>query len=76
MEQLFSYIEELELKVCIKISMLAPWLNSSQLYEAELRCAMIESETREEVAQEMEARMEKMEKMHSQRVLREVSSLP
>jgi hypothetical protein len=37
---------------------------------------MIESETREEVAQEMEAHMEKMEKMYSQRLLREVSSLP
>ena len=37
---------------------------------------MIESETREEVAQEMEAHMEKMEKMHSQRLLREVSPPP
>ena len=37
---------------------------------------MVESETREEVAQEMEAHMEKMEKMYSQRLLREVSSLP
>jgi len=37
---------------------------------------MIESETREEVAQEMEAHMEKMEKMYSQRLLREVSSSP
>lgn len=37
---------------------------------------MIESETREEVAQEMETHMEKMEKMYSQRLLREVSSPP
>jgi hypothetical protein len=35
---------------------------------------MIESETREEVAQEMEAHMQKMEKMYTQRLLREVSS--
>ena len=35
---------------------------------------MIESETREEVAQEMEAHMEKMEKMYAQRLLREVGS--
>lgn len=37
---------------------------------------MVESETREEVALEMEAHMEKMEKMYSQRLLREVSLLP
>ncbi|KAG8787929.1 hypothetical protein FRC16_001489 [Serendipita sp. 398] len=49
-------IEELELK----------------LYESEMRVAMIETETREEVAQEMGERMQIMDKMYRERIAREV----
>ncbi|KAG8833295.1 hypothetical protein FRC18_003879 [Serendipita sp. 400] len=55
-EELFSRIEELELK----------------LYESEMRVAMIETETREEVAQEMGERMQIMDKMYRERIAREV----
>lgn len=54
-DELFSRIEELELK----------------LYEAEMRAAMVETETREEVAQEMEERMQMMDKMYRERISRE-----
>lgn len=43
-----------------------------QLYEAEMRCAIIEAETREEVMHEMEDRMQSMEAMHSRRLMSEV----
>ncbi|PFH50763.1 hypothetical protein AMATHDRAFT_47579 [Amanita thiersii Skay4041] len=42
-----------------------------QLYEAEMRCAVIEAETREEVMHEMEERMRSMEDIHSRRLMRE-----
>ncbi|KAF9511662.1 hypothetical protein BS47DRAFT_1394912 [Hydnum rufescens UP504] len=41
-------------------------------YDAEIRCALIEAETRESVMQEMEERMRLMERMHTQRLRREV----
>ncbi|EJT97944.1 hypothetical protein DACRYDRAFT_119130, partial [Dacryopinax primogenitus] len=40
-----------------------------KLYQAEMRCAVIESETREEVTREMEGRMRAMERMFSERVI-------
>ncbi|KZO94993.1 kinesin-domain-containing protein [Calocera viscosa TUFC12733] len=40
-----------------------------KLYEAEMRCALIESETREEVTREMEGRMRAMERMFSERIM-------
>ncbi len=43
-----------------------------QLYEAEMRCAITEAETREEVMHEMEERMQSMEAMHSRRLMSEV----
>jgi uncharacterized protein YwqG len=42
-----------------------------QLYEAEMRAAMVETETREEVAQEMEERMKMMDRMYRERISRE-----
>ena len=47
-----------------------------QLYEAEMRCALLEAETREEVMREMEERMRKMEEMYSRRITSEVFSAP
>ncbi|OBZ79245.1 Kinesin-like protein KIF20A [Grifola frondosa] len=43
-----------------------------QLYESEMRCALIEADTREEVMLEMEERMQSMEKMFARRLTREV----
>ena len=44
-----------------------------QLYDAQLRCALIEAETREEVMIEMEERMQSMENMFTKRLMRVVS---
>ena len=49
--------------------------NICQLFEAEMRCAIIEAETREEVMHEMEGHMRSMEAMHSRRLMTEVSRL-
>ncbi|KAF9458348.1 P-loop containing nucleoside triphosphate hydrolase protein [Collybia nuda] len=43
-----------------------------QLFEAEMRCAIVEAETREEVMREMEGRMRSMEKMYSKRLMAEL----
>lgn len=45
-----------------------------QLYDAHLRCALIEAETREEVMVEMEERMRSMEDMFTRRLMRVVRS--
>ncbi|KXN83629.1 Kinesin-like protein KIF20B [Leucoagaricus sp. SymC.cos] len=42
-----------------------------QLFEAEMRCAIIEAETREEVMREMEERMRLMEEKYSRRLMSE-----
>ncbi|KAF8168235.1 P-loop containing nucleoside triphosphate hydrolase protein [Crassisporium funariophilum] len=42
-----------------------------QLFESEMRCAIIEAETREEVMREMEDRMRAMEQMYSRRMMSE-----
>ena len=44
-----------------------------QLFESEMRNAIVEAETREEVMQEMEERMRSMEKMYTRRLAQEVS---
>jgi len=44
----------------------------AELYEAEMRCAVVEADTREEVMEEMEERMRSMEKMFKRRLIREV----
>ncbi|KAF8343056.1 P-loop containing nucleoside triphosphate hydrolase protein [Cantharellus anzutake] len=41
-------------------------------YEAEIRCAMVEAETRESVMQEMEERMQLMERKYAARLRREI----
>ncbi|KAJ6574651.1 P-loop containing nucleoside triphosphate hydrolase protein [Mycena capillaripes] len=43
-----------------------------QLFESEMRCAIIEAEVREEVMREMEQRMASMEKMYARRLMKEV----
>ncbi|KDR84859.1 hypothetical protein GALMADRAFT_52618, partial [Galerina marginata CBS 339.88] len=42
-----------------------------QLFESEMRCALVEAETREEVMREMEERMRMMEEMYSRRLMSE-----
>ncbi|CAA7258737.1 unnamed protein product [Cyclocybe aegerita] len=42
-----------------------------QLFESEMRCAVIEAETREEVTREMEERMRTMEALYSRRMMAE-----
>ena len=46
-----------------------------QLFESEMRCAIIEAETREEVIEEMEERMRQMENMYTRRLLKQVRFL-
>ncbi|KAF5312458.1 hypothetical protein D9619_003484 [Psilocybe cf. subviscida] len=43
-----------------------------QLFESEMRCAMVEAETREEVIKEMEERMQHMEAVYARRLMREL----
>ncbi|KIM85470.1 hypothetical protein PILCRDRAFT_817501 [Piloderma croceum F 1598] len=43
-----------------------------KLFESEMRCAIIEAETREEVMKEMEERMRSVEKMYARRLMNEV----
>ncbi|KAJ7596754.1 kinesin-like protein [Mycena floridula] len=43
-----------------------------QLFESEMRCALIEAETREEVMQEMEERIRRMQERHSRRIRQEI----
>ncbi|KAH9919106.1 P-loop containing nucleoside triphosphate hydrolase protein [Fomitopsis serialis] len=44
----------------------------TQLFDAELRSAVVEAEVREEVMEEMEARMQSMEKMFKRRLMMEI----
>ncbi|KAG1757256.1 kinesin-domain-containing protein [Suillus lakei] len=55
-DALFDEIEDLRLR----------------LYEAEMRCVIVEAETREDVMKEMEERMREIEKTYSQRLMNEV----
>ncbi|KAI6045091.1 kinesin-domain-containing protein [Pisolithus marmoratus] len=55
-DALFDEIENLRLK----------------LYETEIRCAVVEAETREEVMKEMEERMREVERTYAQRLMSEV----
>ena len=43
-----------------------------QLFEAQMRCAITEAETREEVMEEMEERMRNMERRYQKRITDEV----
>ncbi|KAK7064608.1 kinesin-like protein [Favolaschia claudopus] len=45
-----------------------------QLFESEMRCAIMEAEVREEVMREMELRMATMEKMYARRLMNEVQA--
>ncbi len=43
-----------------------------QLFESEMRCAMVEAQVREEVIQEMGGQMQNMEKVFTRRLMKEV----
>lgn len=49
-----------------------PFTSPSQLFEAHMRCAITEAETREEVMEDMEERMRNMERMYLKRITDEV----
>lgn len=73
MDALFDEIEDLRMKVG-RVGILNGGIQCllSQLYEAELRCAFVEAETREEVMKEMEERMREVERTYAQRLMSEV----
>lgn len=48
------------------------FIRGFQLFESEMKCVLIEAETRESVMREMEERMRKMEQTHAQRLMKEV----
>jgi len=75
-DALFDEVEDLRLKVRLIffIRKIILWTVSAvQLFEAEMRCALTEAETREEVMREMEERMRIMEEKYSRRLMSEVS---
>jgi kinesin family member 20 len=47
-------------------------LTVSQLFDSEMRSAVVEAETREEVMREMEERISEMEKRFARRLMNEV----
>ena len=71
---LFDEIDDLRMQVrVLNPAVFAPlFIGLSQLFEAEMRCAITEAETREEVMEEMEERMRNMEKMYLKRITDEV----
>jgi len=54
------------------LSPLPPFIRLRQIFEAQMRCAITEAETREEVLEEMEERMRNMERMYLKRITDEV----
>lgn len=72
-DALFDEVENLRFQVSVIICMQQfTFLIYRQLFESEMRCALIEAETREEVMREMEERMRVMETMYSRRLMNEV----
>lgn len=72
MDALFDEVEELRMQVGEKpLKHMA--LTYLKLFESEMRCALIEADTREEVMVEMEERMRKMQELHARRLRQEVS---
>lgn len=47
-------------------------LTESQLFESEMRCAVVEAETREEVMRDMEDQIREMETRFTRRLMNEV----
>jgi hypothetical protein len=72
-EALFDEIERLRLQVRFRglIRALIP-LTGSQLFDSEMRSAVVEAETREEVMREMEERISEIEKRFARRLINEV----
>lgn len=74
-DALFDEIEELRTQVRNRIHLFHSGLTyERKLFEAQLRCATIEAETREEMAKDFGERTKAMERAHTQRLMREVSS--
>ena len=72
-EALFDEIERLRLQVRLhNIVMFSQTAENSQLFESEMRSAVIEAETREEVMREMEERILEIEKRFTRRLMNEV----
>jgi kinesin family protein 20 len=74
-DALFDEVENLRMKVCSVFSLFRCLQKADdlQLFESEMRCAIIEAETREEVMKEMEERMQSVEKMYARRLMNEVN---
>lgn len=72
-EALFDEIERLRLQVRFRglIRALIS-LTGSQLFDSEMRSAVVEAETREEVMREMEERISEIEKRFARRLINEV----
>lgn len=78
-DALFDEIEVLHAQVIVILAPCTYWLLTTfypKLFECELKCAVIEAETREEVMKEMEERMRTMEKMYARRIMNEVCVSP
>lgn len=73
-DALFDEIENLRIRVSNSTPMevLQDTKFNHQLFESEMHCAIIEAETREEVIQEMEKRMQQMENMYTRRLMKQV----
>jgi kinesin family member 20 len=73
-EALFDEIERLRLQVSFYKWVVATYFywTTPQLFESEMRSAVIEAETREEVMGEMEERIREMEKRFARRLMNEV----
>lgn len=76
-DALFEQVEDLRVRVSSTDCnhYLDSKLTYTQLYESEVRCALIEAETRDEVMREMEDRMMRMERMFTKRLMNEVKLL-
>jgi kinesin family protein 20 len=72
-EALFDEIERLRLQVRRhNVVVLSQPTENPQLFESEMRSAVIEAETREEVMREMEERIQEIEKRFTRRLMNEV----
>ncbi|KAG6817626.1 hypothetical protein H0H87_006254 [Tephrocybe sp. NHM501043] len=73
-DALFDELDELHMQVSFPVALGLPQclFGCDKLFESEMRCAVIEAETREEVMREMEERMRNMEEMYSRRLMKEL----
>ena len=74
-DALFDEVEKLRMQACVMFFLRNTTITHKdlQLFESEMRCAIIEAETREEVMKEMDERMRSVERMYARRLMNEVS---